>query len=232
MKRKILIVAAHPDDEVLGCGATIAKLARQGHEAYTLILGEGKTSRQPDCKAASLRREINGLKKETEKANGLLGVKKVFWSSFPDNRFDSVSLLDIVKEIEKIKERIRPEIIFTHHAGCLNIDHEITFRAVLTAARPTKSETVKDIYSFEVPSSTEWNSYSKETAFIPNVFSDVDDTIDIKIRAMAEYKSELREYPHPRSLQHIKEIAKVNGTKAGLEYSENFVLIRSVKVDF
>ena len=98
----------------------------------------------------------------------------------------------------------------------------------MTAFRPIKGETVREIYSFEVPSSTEWNSYSKETVFIPNVFSDVADTIDIKTRAMAEYKSELREYPHPRSLKHIKELAKVNGAKVGLEYGENFVLIRSI----
>lgn len=229
---KILIVAAHPDDEVLGCGATIAKLAGQGHEAYTLILGEGKTSRAPSGKVSSLSKEIKLLKKESESANSVIGVKKVFWSDLPDNRFDSIDLLDVVKKIEVVKERIRPDIIFTHHAGDLNIDHQITFRAVITAARPLGGETVKDIYSFEIPSSTEWNSYFKDTAFIPNVFSDVAETIDIKVRAMAEYKSELREYPHPRSLRHIKELAKVNGTKTGLEYSENFVLIRSVRMDF
>lgn len=229
---KILIVAAHPDDEVLGCGATIAKLAGQGHEAYTLILGEGKTSRATSEKASSLAKEIKLLKKESESANSVIGVKNVFWSGLPDNRFDSIDLLDIVKKVEVVKERIRPDIIFTHHAGDLNIDHQITFRAVITAARPLSDETVKDIYSFEIPSSTEWNSYFKDTAFIPNVFSDVAETIDIKVRAMAEYKSELKEYPHPRSLRHIKELAKVNGTKIGLEYSENFVLIRSVRMDF
>lgn len=232
MKKKILIIVAHPDDEVLGCGATIAKLVRQGHEAYTLILGEGKTSRLPSRKAAALSREIKSLKNEADKANSLIGVKQLFWANFPDNRFDSADLLDIVKKIENVKNKIRPEIIFTHHSGDLNIDHQLTFKAVLTATRPIKGETVKDIYSFEVPSSTEWNSYTKDTAFIPTVFSDVSDTIDIKIKAMAAYKSELREYPHPRSLQYIKELAKVNGTKTGLKYSENFVLIRSVGTPF
>jgi len=230
MSKKILVIAAHPDDEVLGCGATIAGLTGQGHEVYTLILGEGKTSRASSTKA-DLAKDIKGLKKEAERANGIMGVKKVFWASFPDNRFDSADLLDIVKEIENVKNRIKPEMIFTHHSGDLNIDHQLTFKAVLTSARPVIGETVKEIYSFEVPSSTEWNSYSKETAFVPTVFSDVTDTIDIKIRAMAEYKSELRDYPHPRSLRHIKELAKVNGTKVGLEYCENFVLIRSVRVD-
>ena len=106
MKKKILIIAAHPDDEVLGCGATIARLSRRGHEAYTLILGEGKTSRLSSRKAASMGKEIKELKKEAEKANSILGVKQIFWTNFPDNRFDSVDLLDIVKEIEKVKNKI------------------------------------------------------------------------------------------------------------------------------
>ncbi len=230
MKKKILIIAAHPDDEVLGCGGTIAKLVKNGYEAYTLILGEGKTSRVLSRKGTSLAEELKGLKKEAEKANSIIGVKQVFCSDFPDNRFDSTDLLDIVKHIEKVKNKIRPEIIFTHHAGDLNIDHQITFKAVLTATRPIREETVKDIYSFEVPSSTEWNSYSKETVFVPNVFSNISETIDIKIKAMKEYKSEVKAYPHPRSLQHIKELARVNGTKVGLSYSENFALVRATGV--
>lgn len=229
---KILVIAAHPDDEVLGCGATMAKLSRRGHEIYTLILSKGKTSRVPSRKAASLVSEIKELKHESEKANSILGVKKVFFANFPDNRFDGIDLLDIVKLIENIKKKIMPQMILTHHSGDLNIDHGITLRAVLTATRPVSGETVREIYSFEVPSSTEWNSYSKDTVFIPNVFSDVTDTIDMKIKAMAEYKSELRAYPHPRSLRHIKDIAKTNGAKVGLEYCENFALIRSTGMDY
>ena len=110
----------------------------------------------------------------------------------------------------------------------MNIDHQITHKAVLTATRPMEDECVKTIYSMEVPSSTEWNSFSRETAFIPNIFFDVTETIDAKVNAMACYKSELREYPHPRSLQFIKELAKTNGIKVGLEYSENFMLIRGI----
>ena len=111
----------------------------------------------------------------------------------------------------------------------MNIDHQITHVAVLTATRPMKDECVKTIYSMEIPSSTEWNCYAKETIFCPNTFVDISKTIDEKVRAMGIYKSELREYPHPRSLQHIKELANVNGTKVGLEYSENFMLIRSIQ---
>lgn len=226
MSKKILIIAAHPDDEVLGCGGTVSKLIKSGVEAYTLILGEGKTSR---VNAENLSEDLESLKTEAQKANQILGVKDIILESFPDNKFDSVPLLDIVQKIDIIKNKIKPDIIFTHHFGDMNIDHQITHKAVLTATRPMNDETVKDIYSFEIPSSTEWNSFSRETAFIPNVFFDISDTIDKKIAAMSEYRSELREYPHPRSLQHIKELARVNGTKVGIEYAENFMLIRSIR---
>jgi LmbE family N-acetylglucosaminyl deacetylase len=221
--KRILIVAAHPDDEVLGCFATVAKLIKQGYEAYTLILSGGKTSRD-DVHSD----ELFLIQKEIQAANMLIGVKEVFCTTFPDNSFDSVPLLEIVKKIEKIKAKIKPDIIFTHHFGDINIDHQITHKAVLTAARPIKGESVKQIYAMEIPSSTEWNSFSVQTVFIPNVFFDVEDTIDFKVQAMSKYKSELRGSEHPRSLTHIKELAKVNGTKVGLKYSENFVLVRSV----
>jgi len=228
MNKKILIVCAHPDDEVLGCGATCAKLATQGHEIYTLILGEGKTSRDVD----NSEEDIEILKTEVMVANRTIGVKEVFTANFPDNRFDGVDILDIIKRIEKIIDYIKPDTIFTHHHGDMNIDHQITHQAVLTATRPMVGQCVKEIYTFEIASSTEWNSFSKENRFIPNTFVDVSSTIDIKVNAMAAYKSELCKYPHPRSLQFIKEMASYNGVRVGLEYSENFQLIRSVAKEF
>lgn len=223
MTKTILIIAAHPDDEVLGCFGTVAKMIKQGWQAYTLILSGGKTSRGEVTQS-----EIDSFQKEMSEANATIGIKAIYQEDFPDNAFDSVPLLSIVKKIENIKNKIKPEIIFTHHFGDINIDHQITHRAVLTAARPMKDESVKAIYAMEVPSSTEWNSYSKETAFIPNTFTDITDTIDLKIKAMSCYFSEVRDYPHPRSLQHIRELARVNGTKVGLQYSENFILIRCI----
>lgn len=220
---KLLIVAAHPDDEILGCGGTVAKLTKVGYEAYTLILGEGKTSR-----SGANKEELQLLNKELQIANETIGVKELFIRNFPDNAFDSLPLLEIVKEVEAVINQTKPDIIFTHHNGDLNIDHQLTHKAVLTATRPMKDQCVKEIYAFEVPSSTEWNSFNWNTIFVPNIFVDITETIDLKVKALAEYKSELREYPHPRSLQHIKELARVNGTKVGLEYCENFVLIRKV----
>lgn len=223
MNNKFLIVAAHPDDEVLGCFATAAKLIKQGFMGYTLILSNGKTSRDD-----ANNEDIRVLKNEMYLANKTIGIKEIFQADFPDNAFDSVPLLNIVKKIEETKEHVRPSIIFTHHYGDMNIDHSITHRAVLTSTRPMQNEYVKTIYAMEIPSSTEWNSYSKENIFTPNIFVDVTSTIDFKVKAMEKYKSELRNYPHPRSLKYIKEIAKVNGIKVGLDYSENFMLIRSI----
>lgn len=222
--KKILMVVAHPDDEVLGCGATVSRLIKEGYDAFTLILGEGKTSRN-----GYNNDDLSLLKQETLKANEILGIKQVFFEHLPDNRFDSLDLLDIVKIIEEYKNNIKPDIIFTHHFGDINIDHQITYKAVLTATRPLQNECVKEIYSFEIPSSTEWNSFSSNTAFVPNVFFEIADSLDKKIKAMSEYKSELREYPHPRSLEYINDLAKAWGAKTGTGYAEAFILVRGIK---
>ena len=226
MNKKILIVAAHPDDEVLGCFGTVSRLIKEGFKAYTLILGEGKTSRYEKNFSQNINNELETLKNEAQKANEVIGIKKVFFESFPDNRFDSVDLLDIIKAISKVKEEIRPDIIFTHYEKDLNIDHQITYKAVITASRPMKTESVKEIYSFEILSSTEWNY---PLSFSPNTFFDISDTIDLKLKAMKEYRSELREYPHPRSLEGIKLNAQYNGMRIGKECAEAFKCIRVVK---
>ncbi len=226
MSKKILIIAAHPDDEVLGCGGTITRLVKEGHEAYTLVLGEGITSRDASRQREKREQELVQLKKQVQEANAVIGIKEVFTVDFPDNRFDSVPLLEIVKVIETIKNKIKPGIVFTHAEHDLNIDHQITYRAVLTAMRPIAGETVKEIYSFEVQSSTEWNFPLR---FSPDVFFDISETIDIKLAAMEKYRSELREYPHPRSIKGIRLNAEHWGMKTGLKYAEAFKLVRMLK---
>jgi len=223
---KILIISAHPDDEVLGCGGTVERLNKEGHTIYTLILGEGVTSRDDLRDIKKREKNILELKGEAKKANAILGVKEVFFHNFPDNRFDTVPFLDIVKVIEKIKNNIKPDIIFTHYEKDLNIDHQITYRAVITATRPLEEETVKEIYSFEIPSSTEW---SYPLSFSPNTFYDISETIDIKLKALEEYKTELKKYPHPRSLEGVKLNAKYWGMKVGLEYAEAYKTVRIIK---
>jgi len=226
MNKTILIVAAHPDDEVLGCFGTVARLIKEGYEAYTLILGEGKTSRDDKRVIENKKDELELLNSEIQQANDAIGIKKVFIESFPDNRFDSVDLLDIVKVISKVKDEIRPDIIFTHYENDLNIDHRITYQAVVTATRPMQDECVKEIYSFEILSSTEWNY---PLSFSPDIFYDVSETIDLKIKAMKAYSSELCEYPHPRSLDGIELNAKYQGMRVGKEYVEAFKSVRVVK---
>lgn len=223
MKNKILIVAAHPDDEVLGCFGTIARLIKEGYEAYSLILGEGKTSRS---NIINIKKEKNILEDELLKANEIIGIKNVFREYFPDNSFDQVNLLEIVRSIENIKNKIKPNIIFTHYEKDLNIDHQITYKAVITATRSLPQESVKEIYSFEILSSTEW---AYPLSFHPNVFFDISSTLDLKLKAMACYKSELREFPHPRSLDGIELNAKYNGMRIGLKYAEVFKNIKTIR---
>jgi len=210
----------------LGCAGTVARLIQEGYEAFTLILGEGVVSRDEKRDRRKNAKKIIALRKEAKKANELLGVKKVFLLDFPDNSFDSVPLIDIVKAVEKVKNQIRPNIVFTHYEKDLNIDHQLVYRAVITATRPLPNEVVKEIYSFEVLSSTEW-SYPSE--FSADVFFDISQSIDTKLRAMKAYKSELREYPHPRSLEGVKLVSKNWAMKVGLYYAEAFKLVRAVR---
>ncbi len=226
--KKILVVCSHPDDEILGSGGTIVREIKQGSKVYILILGEGITSRGGEQK--QMDTELNYLQICTENAHKVLGIHPddVFEYDYPDNCFDIIPLLDIVKVIENIKDKIKPDVIYTHHHGDLNIDHRITFDAVMTATRPMEGETVKEIYSFEVPSSTEWAAPIPKNYFMPNVFVDIIKTIDIKLKAIKEYKSEIRPFPHPRSLDAIEFIARRWGINVGLEFAEAFTLVRRI----
>lgn len=222
--KKILIVAAHPDDEVLGCGATIAKWVSKRAKAYCLFLGNGKASRHEKI-TDELKEEQAVLYKEACTAASILGISEIFFKDYPDQKYDTVPFLNIVKSIEKIKNKIQPDIIFTHHRGDLNMDHQIVFKAVLTACRPVKGECVKDIYSFAVLSSTEWNA---SAPFVPNVFVDVQNTFYQNTLALRAYKSEIREFPHPRSEKALKIAAQRWGSVVGKNLVEAFELIRSI----
>jgi len=221
---KVLVVMAHPDDEVLGCGGTIAKLGKDGHEVYTAILGEGLTSRDDGRRLAGAG-GLDALRDSCRRAAGLLGVRDVVFGSFPDNRFDERPLLEVVKFVEGVAAEVGPEIVYTHHGGDLNIDHAATFRAVLTALRPMRGTTVRRVLACEIPSSTEWAFGSFHPAFEPNVFEDVSDTLGLKIRAMEEYESELRGFPHPRSPEAIEALARTRGSAVGMTAAEAFRLV-------
>ena len=222
-KKTILIVAAHPDDEILGCGGTVAKLAQE-NDVYSLVLGEGVTSRDNKRQLSKRKTDLASLQNEMKKANKILGVKQVFCANLPDNRFDSVALLDITKQVEKMIAKVNPTIIYTHYGKDLNIDHQMTYQAVLTATRPLPGNTVKEIFAFETVSSTEFNF---PLSFSPDTFSDIDQWLDLKINALAEY-SEMRDFPHPRSLEFVKHVAKYWGVRVGLESAEAFQTVRKL----
>jgi LmbE family N-acetylglucosaminyl deacetylase len=223
-----LVIAAHPDDEVLGCGGTIARLAKEGHDVYIAILGEGITSRYQQREQADPKL-IEALHARSQQVAELLGAKDLFLSNLPDNRFDTVPLLDVIKIIEKLVENLQPQVIYTHHGGDLNIDHLVLHRAVLTATRPMVGHPVKEIYAFEVPSSTEWAFGQFNSVFRPNVFVDISATLESKVQAMALYESEARPFPHPRSPEALWAIARRWGSVVGLEAVEAFELIRHIR---
>lgn len=225
---RVLIIAAHPDDEVLGCGGTIARLADKGHHVYIGIIGEGLTSRYKQREHADSVL-VKDLQDRSRQVAQLLGAKDIFLHDFPDNRFDTVPLLEVIKLIEKLVGIVRPQVVYTHHGGDLNIDHMITHRAVLTATRPATGCKVKKIYAFEVPSSTEWAFGQFALTFRPNVFVDISDTIEAKVQAMQLYESEVQPFPHPRSIKNLKIIAQRWGSNVGLNTAEAFELIYAIR---
>ena len=224
----VLVVAAHPDDEVIGCGGTISRLAREGRQVTIAILGEGITSRYSSRESAD-RAVVDALRCASREAGRLLGADEVILHDLPDNRFDSVPLLDIVKVVEGLLGQFQPRVVYTHHAGDLNIDHELTYRAVLTATRPLAGCPVKELYTYEVASSTEWAFQTLEPAFRPNTFVDVSAHMETKLAAMRLYESEAREFPHPRSREALLAIAKRWGSVSGLPAAEAFQLVRAVR---
>jgi LmbE family N-acetylglucosaminyl deacetylase len=226
--KTILVVAAHPDDEVLGCGATAARLVREGHELHIAIMAEGITSRHEQREQADAS-QLSRLHQHAQSAGATLGAKDVVLFRLPDNRLDTVPLLEVTKLVEGLVERLRPDVIYTHHPGDLNVDHGVVHRAVLTATRPTAGQAVAEIYAFEVPSSTEWSFQRIHPTFSPNVFVDVTETLDAKIAAMNCYSTEARAFPHPRSPEALRAIATRWGSVSGFHAAEAFELVRSMR---
>ncbi len=224
----VLVIAAHPDDEVLGCGGTAARLVQEGRDVYFAILGEGITSRHVHRDAADAD-QLARLHRQAHAAAGKVGVKNVLLHQMPDNRLDTVPLLEVVKLVEELVERLKPEVIYTHHNGDLNVDHGIISRAVLTATRPMIGQPVREIYAFEVPSSTEWAFQRIEPSFRPNVFMDITRTLEAKIAAMECYETEARRFPHPRSPEALRALATRWGTVVGCAAAEAFELVRSIR---
>jgi len=220
----ILIAVAHADDEVLGCGGAIARHVDQGDSVYLLIAADGVSSR--DICSSNFTNSIS-RHSALEKSCQILGVKKTYELNFPDNRLDSIPLLDLVKKIEKVIMEINPEIIYTHHSGDLNVDHGVVFNAVMVASRPLPGINLNTLLTFEVVSSTEWGAGS--ATFKPNFFIDIDKYWPLKWEALMAYNSEMRPFPHPRSFLNIDCLSRLRGASAGMLRAEAFYLVRHTR---
>jgi LmbE family N-acetylglucosaminyl deacetylase len=229
--RKILVVVAHPDDEVLGPGGSMYRLIHEyGCIIRAVILGEGITSRSNSRDVEKWSEELKIHKANIETARKNIGYQSVGVYDFPDNRFDSIPLLDIIKVVEYEKSTFQPDIIFTHHGGDLNVDHQKTFEAVITATRPMPHENTSTIITFETMSGTEWRSSSDPRHFLPNLFVEIsEEGLNAKVMAMESYEFEKRNYPHPRSFEGLKIRAQMWGIANGIKLAEAFQVIRSIE---
>lgn len=228
--KKIMIVVAHPDDELLGLGATMHKLIHEFNiSTHVVILGEGITSRSEVRNPKVWEKQLTTHRENMRKAQRIIGYHSLNIYDLPDNRFDTVALLDIIKLVEKEKNTFEPDIIFTHHGGDLNIDHQLTFNAVITACRPMEHERVSAIITFETPSGTEWRVNADPKHFLPNFFISISENdIQTKINAMQCYEFEKRPFPHPRSPEALKIQSQRWGVAIGKAYAEAFNIVRCI----
>jgi LmbE family N-acetylglucosaminyl deacetylase len=225
---KVTCIASHPDDEVLGVGGTLARHERKGDDVHVCILADGVGSRHEEIDQEA-REQIERRRERAREACDHLGVDSVSFYSFPDNEFDSVPLLEIVKTVEEEIKKHEPSVVYTHHYGDLNIDHELTCRAVMTATRPLKDSGVERVLSFETLSATEWSVPSSENAFQPQHFVNVEEQMEAKLDALRVYEDELRDAPHPRTVETVRQNAEVWGAKAGVPAAEPFEVLREIK---
>ncbi len=222
MSENILVVAAHPDDEILGLGGTIARHISQKDEVLVSIIADAGTARYQDEKIAHVRQCCM-------KAAHSLGVSDIRFGGLEDQKLDILPILEITQWVEAILKDFKPDIIYTHHRGDINRDHQIVHEATLTAARPYAAPYVKRILCYEAPSATEWNGPYLESAFIPNVFINISDYMEAKIKAMAEYHTELSAFPHPRSPEALRARAVLWGSVIGVKAAEPFILVREIQ---
>ena len=217
----VAIIVAHPDDEALGCGGTLFTHLAQGDRVHLMYLTDGISARTGTSGSAKKQRESGH-----EKALKLIKPHTQQILDFPDNKLDTVALLDIVKKIEAFIQKSKANVVYTHYQHDLNIDHTITNRAVLTACRPVPGCSVKKILSFETPSSTEWAN--RDDAFRPNCFVDISAAFKKKMALLKCYDAEMRPAPHARSYEAIEVLAKLRGACVGKPYCEAFMIEREI----
>ena len=220
IKGPVLVVAAHADDEVLGCGGTISLCAKEGMDVHVIFMTDGVSARA-DGNA--------GARQEAAKsACSNLGAHTPRFNQFPDNAMDTVPLIEVARVVEAVVQEIQPVTVFTHHYGDLNVDHEVVHRAVLTACRPQPGHCVKNLLTYSVRSSTEWSIASPDRAFRPSLFVNITTTLSSKIEALKAYSMELRPSPHSRSLEAVEGEARLVGSCCGIHAAEAFMVTRCI----
>lgn len=222
---KVLVVAAHPDDEVLGCGGTIARFSSEGADVHLAILCQGALARR----SHGGDQAVKELQRSARKAADILGASGVEFFGLPDNELDTLPLLSVVRIVEGLIDRHAPNVVYTHSSSDLNIDHGVVSRAVLTASRPAPGTSVREVLAFQVLSSSEWNFSQVGSCFTPNVFVDISNFAQAKLDALRAYEQELRPFPFPRSLEAIQASAALWGSTAGVRAAEAFQLVRAIR---
>lgn len=214
--RRVLVIAAHPDDEVLGCGGTVALHVRHGDRVQSVLAADGE----------SLRYGPGGVGQSThiERARQILGVERVHTLGFQDQRLDTVTLTEVISGLERVIREFQPHVVYTQWGGDVNKDHQLLFEAQLVATRPTEVG-IEAVLAFDTASSTEW---AFPRSFIPDTWVDVSESLETKIRAFAAYESEQRPYPHPRSLRALEQKARAWGNQVCLDAAEVFMTVRKV----
>ena len=222
--KNVLVIVAHPDDEVLGCGGAIARHCAEGDLVSVVCMADGVSSRfeEKDKTLLHARHEA------AHRAASILGIHHITFLAHPDNSMDQVALLSVVRDVEQLVKRYQPETIYTHHFGDLNIDHRLVHEAVITACRPSSAAYVKKLLFFETPSSTEWRAYTPSIAFVPNYFVDISSHLLQKKEALSCYREELHSFPHPRSLEAVEYLARWRGAMVGIIAAEAFELGRLI----
>lgn len=215
LKKSFLVIAAHADDEVLGCGGTIARLTQEKYPVHILLMADGVSSRLNNPQAVDTK-NIAIRTEAAVAANKILGSTSLIQLALPDNRMDGLELLEVIKKVEEVIAHCQPTTVITHHAGDVNIDHRIVHDAVIAACRPQPGFVVRELLFFEVPSSTEWRPPASSAMFNPNWFVDITGTLDLKLKALQSYKDELREFPHPRSPKAVNALAQWRGASVGV----------------
>lgn len=220
---KILIIAPHPDDEVLGCGGTMRKHTENGNEVFLCIVTKPYT---PDWTEAY----IENKKKEIKASNDILGIKKTFFLDLPTVKLDTVPQKQLNDAVSSCVQEVNPEVVYIPFFGDINKDHQLVSQASIVAVRPKPGLTIRKVFLYEVLSETEWAKPAQkiEEVFIPNQYEDISGFLDDKLKAMSAYQSELKEYPHPRSLKGIEVLAQKRGTECGKKAAEAFMILREV----